>query len=473
MRYVALSRRVAMLVGGGAIAVGLMSLSAPALAASGKLEYHGYFRSQFGVNNKGGNQVCFQNPGAPAKLRLGNQCSNYGELILQYDMFQTPQKKDGLWFKTVADLAWSVPGDSNYEQYAPAWRQSYIQVYNLFPDGPLAGASVWVGKRYYRWNEIYSNDFYFQTNTGGAGVGISNIDLGLGKFSYALIRSTNNLANLSYDVTNGSGKTLYYVPSNNSYKFYKTGTAPKDAQVQKTTIFGQPYLEARAIVLNNVFSLDEVKGLGGIWRFVLSVRSLSGQDAKNYKGKTGLMGTVGYTHKMFGGFNQAVLQWGNGLASSLGATSDYNATTSIKTYRILDHMVYQPNERYSGEFWALYQHSTGPLATGATESWTQIGAMPVYNFTRHLNVALGLSTGRVKPKNDNVRNLTVVSLIPQIAAGPKFFARPVLRLYATYAKWNDAARDAGVVVSGPASTQNPFVGDTSGWSYGAQAEVWW
>jgi maltoporin len=36
-------------------------------------EFHGYFRSGFGLNSKGGQQVAFEAPGAQAKYRLGNE----------------------------------------------------------------------------------------------------------------------------------------------------------------------------------------------------------------------------------------------------------------------------------------------------------------------------------------------------------------------------------------------------------------
>src|SRR5215831_17430993 len=44
-------------------------------------EFHGYFRSGYGGNGKGGQQVAFQAPGAGAKYRLGNETETYSELI--------------------------------------------------------------------------------------------------------------------------------------------------------------------------------------------------------------------------------------------------------------------------------------------------------------------------------------------------------------------------------------------------------
>lgn len=44
-------------------------------------EFHGYFRSGYGLNSAGGQQVAFEAPGAGAKYRLGNEAETYGELI--------------------------------------------------------------------------------------------------------------------------------------------------------------------------------------------------------------------------------------------------------------------------------------------------------------------------------------------------------------------------------------------------------
>ena len=47
----------------------------------GTFEFHGYFRSGYGLNSEGGQQVAFQAPGAGAKYRLGNEAETYGEFI--------------------------------------------------------------------------------------------------------------------------------------------------------------------------------------------------------------------------------------------------------------------------------------------------------------------------------------------------------------------------------------------------------
>jgi maltoporin len=52
-----------------------------------------------------------------------------------------------------------------------------------------------------------------------------------------------------------------------------------------------------------------------------------------------------------------------------------------------------------------------------------------------------------------------------VGAGRKFFSRPVLRLFATYANWSNGLRG---FVGGV-----PFQDRKNGFTYGVQAETWW
>ena len=54
----------------------LVVLAAPDASA---VDFHGYFRAGIGGSIKGANRVCFADPGADYKFRLGNECENYAE----------------------------------------------------------------------------------------------------------------------------------------------------------------------------------------------------------------------------------------------------------------------------------------------------------------------------------------------------------------------------------------------------------
>jgi maltoporin len=57
--------------------------------------------------------------------------------------------------------------------------------------------------------------------------------------------------------------------------------------------------------------------------------------------------------------------------------------------------------------------------------------------------------------------LQKVTIAPQITAGPGYFARPQLRVFATYANWN---KDSGKIDG---------MNSRSNMSVGTQVEAWW
>jgi maltoporin len=75
----------------------------------------------------------------------------------------------------------------------------------------------------------------------------------------------------------------------------------------------------------------------------------------------------------------------------------------------------------------------------------------------------------VKPENGARRNLFKISVAPAITAGKAYWARPQLRLFATHAFWNDAAREAGVDSGAVYTATDKKVAAT----FGLHAESWW
>src|SRR5579864_3925932 len=78
-------------------------------------EFHGYFRSGYGLNSKGGEQVAFQAPGADAKYRLGNEAETYGEFIFVNNWLNLDHSRDKAWLKTEVMIEANT---GNYASYA-------------------------------------------------------------------------------------------------------------------------------------------------------------------------------------------------------------------------------------------------------------------------------------------------------------------------------------------------------------------
>jgi maltoporin len=97
---------------------------------------------------------------------------------------------------------------------------------------------------------------------------------------------------------------------------------------------------------------------------------------------------------------------------------------------------------------------------------------PEIFFTKYISLAFeggfDHTKGFVPTQNGDTHMdgwLRKFTIAPQIGAGQKFFSRPVLRAFLTYANWSDAFRG---FVGG-----QPYLNRTSGLTYGVQAETWW
>ncbi|HXK20674.1 MAG TPA: carbohydrate porin, partial [Polyangiaceae bacterium] len=154
-------------------------------------EFHGYFRSGFGLTSRGGQQVAFQAPGTDVKYRLGNEAETYAELIFVHN-WMNPQHEPGkLWAKSQFMIEANTSNSASYANF-PAGvgndmfrlREAFVQIGNVVP--ALPGAKFWAGERYYRRYQSHIND-YFILNMSGYGGGVEDVDLKLGKAAVAFL----------------------------------------------------------------------------------------------------------------------------------------------------------------------------------------------------------------------------------------------------------------------------------------------
>jgi maltoporin len=94
------------------------------------------------------------------------------------------------------------------------------------------------------------------------------------------------------------------------------------------------------------------------------------------------------------------------------------------------------------------------------------GARPQVFFTKRVSLAFEAGFDHTRSGRGQYEGwLRKFTVAPQIGSGRKFFSRPVLRAFLTYAQWSDGLRG---FVGGV-----PFQNRTSGLTYGVQAETWW
>jgi maltoporin len=414
----------------------------------GSFEFHGYFRSGYGLNSVGGQQVAFEAPGADAKYRLGNEAETYAELIFVNNWLNPQRKSDKAWIRsefmieantTNSANAASFPNGIGNDQFR--FREAFVQAGNMFDLQP--DAKFWAGERYYRRMHVDINDFY-PLDMSGYGAGIEDLNVHIGKLAVAFVSAARP------DIITQSGN------------------------------LAKSNIDAR---------LYDIKGPLGLWGMWFDYATSKGGVVQS--GPTLATGTVvptsdgyaiGFRHQLLewhGGYHTFAVQYGTGAASNFsnpgnGTTIDTPTPFINKSKQLLvtEHFVFQPNDIFAIMPIFVYQRYKDGNPAHDWNQWASFGARPVIFFTKHVSLAFEAgfdhTEGFVPTQSGDtyldgwLRKFTIA---PQLGAGNKFFSRPVLRAFLTYANWSNGFRGyiGGV----------PYLNRTDGLTYGVQAEAWW
>jgi maltoporin len=394
-------------------------------------EFHGYFRSGYGLNSRGGQQVAFQAPGADAKFRLGNEKETYGELIFVNNWLNPQHDTDKAWMRTEFLVQANTTNSSNYANFPGGigndqfrFREAFVQAGNIFRSQP--DAKFWAGKRFYRRYQSHINDFYI-SDMSGYGAGVEDFNVGIGKMSLAF------LAGARPDVITEVGN---YAKSNIDVRLYD--------------------VNAPGGKLAAWFNFARAKG--GTTQTGNVIPTSNGY-------------AFGISHQRLeweGGYNWFSIQYGTGAASNFSTSID-DPTPFIKDskrFRIAEHLLIQPNDKFAIMPIFVYQRTQNGNPQDGWNRWLSFGARPQVFFTDHLSLAFESGFDHTRSASGQYDGwLRKFTIAPQIGAGTRFFSRPVLRVFATYATWSNGLRG---FVGGV-----PFQDRVSGFTYGVQAETWW
>lgn len=380
--------------------------------AIGQTTFNGYLRLGNGLASDGGKQVCFKLPGAKGKYRLGNECEYYAELGMSHHLTEVKVKDNQTFTFTYHGMvAFNNAGDSDGEQYAPAFRNNYIDVAGVIQGQPEA--KLWIGKRFYRRHDIHLND-YFYWDTTGPGAGIENYDVGFSKLHYGFLTQSDAAGNstVTHDLrftdirANEGGKLIIGIAA------------------------AQPH-NREATVGNDT---------GG---FSVNIEHAQGS--------------------VMGGENIFSFQYGSGALFEPGARADPTADSDDNTIRLTNRLVVVEGAQWSSMWSGVYEVQE---VAGVETTWLSIGARPQYHFSDTKMLAVELGIDQVEPAGAASRQLYKLTIAPQLVAGRSFWSRPALRGFLTYAVWNQGAEDAGI------DANNVFSGK-SGLTLGFQVEAWW
>jgi len=491
-------------------------------------DFHGYLRSGLGATSGGGDQSCFQSNGADSKYRLGNECETYMEIVLGKSMWEQNAQSfyidTRIAYKSGQQNDWEEdPGDgsgSNSDaisgdraQFAHPYRDSVVSLReaNAQFRGVIAGqkrSNLWGGKRFYQRHDIHMADFYYW-DLSGPGVGLEYWTLGPGDLSLAWVRNTDG------PWANGQGEDFYT----------NTGVRPNVINnVLSVRYANLKTNKAGSLELGVEYgAADLTREQDSFITKTLANGDVVRLAPLNYS--NGWLFTAEHTQgEWFGGFNKFILQYATGSMAATGNNNTHASSNGGANYygldsaglpttlpaldymwRVLDHGTIAIGKRMEMMYATWYEskkRSSETLAnglptagSGGEKNWFSIGIRPIFRWSETMNTALevgydnvafsgaydgygltaaeldalspGLDPYDMRACSTQNRHciLTKVTLAQQWQAGPSIWARPVLRLFVTYADWNDGnfPQTPGII---PAR-------DTTGTTFGAQVEAWW
>ncbi|WP_386697757.1 maltoporin [Lonepinella sp. MS14436] len=401
------------------------------------VDFHGYARSGIGWTSGGGEQTAFQVNGGGSKYRLGNESDTYAELKLGQELF-----KDGnqsIYFDT--NLAYGGTLNNNdWTETSPALRELNVQFKN-FAEGVLPEATLWAGKRFYQRHDVHMNDFYYW-DISGPGAGVENINLGFGKLSLAVTRDTE-----------AGGAFTYY------YDHAKKAWVSDRSQKQD--------------VYNDIFDirLAEVKPWkDASFEFGFDYANAHKKDNAHYTNddatKNGHMFTFEYTQgNFFGGYNKFTAQYAKDSMTSWNGHAKGSLNQRGSIVRLIDQGVVQFSDKIETMYALIYEKTDLDNKQGKT--WYSAGIRPMYKWTKTMSTLVELGYDRIKDQATGKKNdLTKVTLAQQWQAGDSIWARPAIRVFGTYAHWNDKFNQSNRTDSGYKAKDGEFV-------MGVQFEAWW
>ena len=174
-----------------------------------------------------------------------------------------------------------------------------------------------------------------------------------------------------------------------------------------------------------------------------------------------------------GGKNKFALQYGEGPGTGLGYTGNTALDKSSKSYRAVEFFDWQVTPRFGGQVEAVYQKDVRPGRQD--QNWISLGVRPAYAISEQFKLVAELGHDQVEATG-GTRKLSKFTFAPTWSPkGPEFWARPEVRLYYTYASWNEAAkRAANELAAGSALSDTGAYGTARhGSNMGVQVEYWW
>lgn len=393
------------------------------------LEFHGYFRSGYGVNSKGGKMEAFMAPDALAKFRLGNEQETYIELILANKNWNPDP--EGITITTQSRIAYQSQQNQTWDtENLIVLREMYAQMGRFLSWDQ--DAKVWGGQRFCRLPELDIIDFWWY-DLSGYGGGFEDINImDVAKLDVTYIGFSSNDLNLSTQ----RGR----IAKNNLNFMFK--------------------------------NIDVPGGKGSFWINGGYMKEGIWQEDTNRKFPDMGGVDVGFMHYVPGELNnnQFAVQYGTGANISLSAGAEIPQSSDARKawrVRVTEMLNRQINDNLCVQVDGVYQYTDYGDTTKYRETWISFGMRPIYSLTKHFALELEPGVDYVNNPRDGLDScLYKLTGAIRISPGNIFNSRPEFRIFATYATWGNDFM--GRVGGGDA-----FLEKTEGMNFGVQCENWW
>jgi maltoporin len=301
----------------------------------------------------------------------------------------------------------------------------------------------WAGSRYYRRQDIHISDFFYY-NMSGTGGGIEDFESPVGKLAFAWIgaSSSSGFSDLPQpDPNNKAG----FAKGNWDFRLYDVALPLGKGE------FGAVYAHADSGLDANGRSAPPSDG--GSFTFLHTAERFISDDGAN---KFSLQFGTGPAKTFTSGFETFTLT--NGLFIRPDANNSWR-------FRVTEHFTANLDEHFSIGPALVYQITDYADGNGLVQ-WMSAGVRPIIHLNKYFNLAFEGGVDWVKnPGAGTSDYLCKFTFAPQVSLGDRFFSRPVLRTFVTYAHWGDDFRGQ---VGG-----NDYATEKEGLTFGVQMEAWW
>lgn len=412
-------------------------------AHAATVDFSGYFRAGTGLNTAGGTMTCFKAPGADTKWRLGNECDYVIEPNLNATLATLDDKSEWhVHFMPSVFKAWGGAADGAGDQ---SLITRFGQVYAYGNNIPqLLNGTVWAGRRFYNRLQFGINDYFIEHNDGD-GFGLENMDVGIGKLSAAVMLNPNG-NNLAVNNDNRMAIPLRLTDIKlGSTKLDVYGTLESQTKSKNQAALTVPAETKDGYALGVYYTVPT-----SFATIMAGLRYNKNEDFSK-------------DNKSSGGQNTQVTRAIVQLSGGIGA---------IKT---------------NWDFITMYRVKKDTLAL-TKEKLTSVGARTDTHIGGPFRFLAEIGTDRVTPEGQATRTLNKLTLATAISAGKDAWSRPTVRLFYTYANWNEATRinlgnpwDAANANGNKSNgswynggdTNAAFGNKKAGSSFGVQTEAWW